>query len=80
MDIGDLRKSLGEQYYKSADRALSQYQLADLLRVSQSTINRWERGLTRPNGPARQVLEDYRSGCRSIPDGFFDRDPWLSEA
>ncbi len=80
MDIGDLRRNLGERYYKTAGRVLSQYQLADLLRVSQSTINRWERGLTRPNGPTRQVLEDYRSGSRGIPDGFFERDPWLNDA
>ncbi len=77
MDIGDLRKNLGEHYYKRCGRPLSQYQLADLLRVSQSTVNRWERGLTRPNGPTRQVLEDYRNGARKVPEGFFERDPWL---
>lgn len=37
--------------------ALTQAQLGEAIGVDQSTVSNWEKGETRPRGPARKLLE-----------------------
>lgn len=57
IDVKSIREGLG----------LTQAQFGHLVGVDQSTISNWEKGETRPRGPAIKVIESVRSRPDFLP-------------
>ena len=54
IDVKSLRAAL----------SLTQAQLGEAIGVDQSTVSNWEKGETRPRGPARKLLESLSPTSR----------------
>ncbi|WP_367944871.1 helix-turn-helix domain-containing protein [Aquamicrobium sp.] len=57
IDVKTIREDLG----------LTQAQFGQLVGVDQSTVSNWEKGETRPRGPAIKVIESVRSRPDFLP-------------